>query len=156
MVNTGIHNLMQAHIRNNWQEDVKNHPEEYVLLENINNQIQETFYPSKSELEKTVLKYKGMFGPTFIAQHISSQSHKYNPENLNTFFSTDKHLEICPNDNKTKLTGSGAIIYNSTATPGTEYTEEARCPDCNCIVFRRPTEKAIAKSQKRLNETFFN
>ena len=129
------------------QEYIKKHPGSYLLLEEKDGSIVEIFYSRKKDLTKALKKYEGLVGATIFTEHIPRKTHRFNPDNKTLEF-LDYHVEVCPNDNKTRLEVAGPVeITYDTREP--IYREFARCPDCDYKVKREPSKKTIKEVTKR-------
>ncbi len=138
---------MRKMFEDNLQHYVKEHPGEYVLFETNGLEITETFYETKEELYRATAGYEGLFGPTFLIEKIPEKTHRFNENNM-FFKSSDEYVDVCPNDGETKLVTVSSIMKNKEA-----YRETARCPDCGCLVSRRPSEERIRRYEELLRKS---
>jgi len=153
MVHLSTLEAMREKFRDNLQQYVKEHPGEFVLFEGDASEINATFYKTRKELEQATAKYKGLFGPTFLIEQIPFKTHRFNKNNKTLEF-LDYHVEVCPNDNETRLLGmAGVMTHFENGKP--KYHELAYCPDCGYRVFRRPSEETIKRVEEHMEKTRF-
>ena len=151
MVHAPTLEAMQKELRDNLQQYVKEHSGEFVLLEGGPLGIITTFYKTKGELEKATEKYKGLFGLTFLSRQIPVKTHRFNKNNKTLEF-LDDYLEVCPNDEETKLLSVG--VTTTFENGKRKYREIAYCPDCGCQVSRKPSQETIRKVEENMKKPF--
>lgn len=140
---------MGEYYQKHFQEYFKEHPGEYVLIEQDNNfNLKVSFFKKEGELEKAISKYAGLIGPTIFTERIPpSNTHRFNKNN-HTFYFTDKHIKYCPNDIKREMPLPES--HADSASSDKKIKEHLYCKDCGCFIKRKPSKKAIAKWKKEM------
>ncbi|MBW2995578.1 hypothetical protein KY312_04455 [Candidatus Woesearchaeota archaeon] len=152
MVHLETMRFLRNHLQANFMDYVEAHPGEYILLERNLSDIKETFYETKEQFDKSLKKYKGKIGCTFLTEHIPVKTHRFNKNNETLEIRLDEHVTVCPNDNETELIGMNPVQIEH-RDGRYRYKEQAYCPDCGYKVFRKcsaETAKQAEENMRRL------
>jgi hypothetical protein len=85
MVSIDVLMHMKQHYEKNLPKYILKHKNEYLLLEEWEGGIKESFYTTSQELSRATARYKGLLGPTFITRKIPIKI-KTLGEEVNEFF----------------------------------------------------------------------
>ena len=136
MVHLETLNRLKGIYNSQLKELVKEHPGEYVLIED-NDKI--SFFSDEADLNSATEKYRSLLGPTLLVTKIPTH---LIPEGEPQIFQTSKYIKNCPYSQKTILPlGPVTITGNNMG----EYT---KCSECGLSVFRKPSPETI----KRIRE----
>ena len=130
---------LQEHYQGNLPRYVRDHLGPFLLLE-PRFPIKETFFKERHLWEAALEFYKNRFHPGIIAREV----HVIQIRPL-------ERIITCPNDDITTLL-AGNVTLNKHQNAEL-YEELARCPDCNYIVYRKPTDKKV-KEIKAAHEAY--
>ena len=126
------------------KKEIKEYEKEGFLVEKIKDAIKEMEKIPKEELSPGLIVGLAMLRSNDPEEYTISPEISFS-EIKSYYFDTTKYIDVCPNDNKTKLPPSrvGGKDLNG------EYSEYVRCPDCWCLIERRPSDEAIKEYESR-------
>lgn len=154
MVHAPTLQAMREYYREHVQEWSQTHPSQHVVIEGgIFEGFEVKFFRTKISLNKYLRPHRNMIGGTSLVEKIPKKStHRFNPDNRSVYI-TNEYIAYCPNDShKRKKLPNGGIIRSSALGEETQYEEVVWCPDCNCHIFRRPTQRRINELEKHMRD----